>query len=1685
MHSSILLLLLAFSALTSAAGVLEVDLVFPQNTTYAPTKELPFVFAIQNAQQAKYLNPRIAYTFRDPADYNTIRGGSFNLHWVNWSNSTLEHEPYYAYSFIDGYWNTSQIWFVTWTFQWDACDAVGWQNWNDDTPEMLYNEYRTAIYFTIGDSGKKVDMVSATANRVSGEETCPEDSGVAIRVTDETMHPPHRVDWYGADATNNTCVVVENTTLTPSPCAVEISSAVAANDCPAEENVAGQMVPYPGQVHPTPYANFDKIKRCRQTLFYDFSLFDEVDQKDKNHKIYACSSYGPDFGLLPEAEIESASSLPNVSQSQPSSQISATAAFAPKNITGEFQIGWWNEGYGLASSGLRSLVKQIRKYVQGGHAQPARVNDKPFILYGQFGQATLGIYIGQGLQSTSLAESLKIFQDNFDRLDVETPSLAMQLCGKGYDAKHIFGVVASSNGTFGAIQEVIRTWNNASCLDSAGGMNFSAPVTFTAPLLQKNQTISHTNSSSTATRNLELHKRAECDTVQIESGNLCGDLATKCGISLTNFQKYNPDINCNNLKVKQHVCCSSGDLPDFSPNPNDDGSCFTYQVKENDNCDNLAAEYSLSRDDLEEFNKNTWGWNMCDPLYKDTIMCLSEGDPPFPAPIANAVCGPQKPGSKAPTDGSDISDMNPCPLNACCNIWGQCGITKDFCVDTNTGAPGTAKEGTYGCISNCGLDVVKGSGSGGIKIGYYEGYGMSRESLFQDALQIDASLYTHLHFGFETLTPEFDVETGDTLSTYEFGEFKKITGAKRILSFGGWAFSTDAATYKIFRDGVTPANRLTMATKIADFIKEHDLDGVDIDWEYPGAPDLPDFDPGTEEEGPNYLAFLVVLKNLLPGKSVSIAAPSSYWYLKQFPIEGISKVVDYIVYMTYDLHGQWDAHNSNSQEGCDTGNCLRSQVNLTETKQSLAMITKAGVPGEKVVVGVTSYGRSFKMAEAGCWGPNCQFTGDRLNSDAKKGVCTGTSGYIADAEIAEILADSSRVTQHFVDTSSNSDILVYDETEWVGYMSASTKKVRTTLYAAWGLGGTSDWATDLQEYHEVPAPATSWHSFYETAAAGGDPKTDMSRNGNWTDFTCVSEYVVKPNDYYPEVRWRELGASAAWDDVVRIWQDNDSKEDRNLEFITSVSNTLMLGNMQNCGQLTGSSCTSVDCPDGANGPFSGPVAQLIWNSLVQIHILHSDYHRALFQVASTVSDSLDDMENTFAPIPQPSDDKWVLFLIDLLTLGTLGAGGPFFNNFLKSLPFFKGRDSSLDNLKDTGMTLVGQGTTIAKDMKPGEKDSLWSAQDQDKFSHYMGNTIDGWANITSFSLSSLFNGSVESVEILGSVMANGKLIEGKCKDGCVKPGDTYATGESDLRANIAKCFFGYAIPALWRESEAYPFIINTGDDCGKAQMDDYLYDKTKEATGGCVNGKQYYLVYPKGDSESCVCLPTSGQRECVNVCSDNKFAAPPGIDALKNFGGITKEELITGSVRTWADNNYENGGGFADPTNQGTIDDLLDVDVTTPGFMRIPVCTAERAFLVWDTAKAGSTSDYPCNVPPGIDTCGESSFENETSDASPDVDDGLQIIKNIQDDASTDWTVQVVGKNQREIAHAGNCAFGAEATSESGNVEFTVGGQDVIDIINTAVEKFGSGGKIGAKGNMGCNGNYKTQPVLWGIYTRD
>jgi hypothetical protein len=99
------------------------------------------------------------------------------------------------------------------------------------------------------------------------------------------------------------------------------------------------------------------------------------------------------------------------------------------------------------------VVKQMRKYIDRDH----RVAERPFIMFGQSGQATVGLYIGQSLLNKGLAPALKIFKDDLANLNVSTPSLAMQLCTPKYDSTHIFGLMVTSNATFSPIQGAIKT----------------------------------------------------------------------------------------------------------------------------------------------------------------------------------------------------------------------------------------------------------------------------------------------------------------------------------------------------------------------------------------------------------------------------------------------------------------------------------------------------------------------------------------------------------------------------------------------------------------------------------------------------------------------------------------------------------------------------------------------------------------------------------------------------------------------------------------------------------------------------------------------------------------------------------------------------------------------------------------------------------------------------------------------------------------------------------------------------------------------------------------------------------------------------------------------------------------------------------------------------------------------------
>jgi len=443
------------------------------------------------------------------------------------------------------------------------------------------------------------------------------------------------------------------------------------DDCPSSCIQAG---PSPGNW--SLYHNLDQLSNCPETLFFDVSLLDPVDNSASLHRLYTCSVGGGDWTYQPT----------------PSRLVPAVET---KEI---YKLGWWTYNPDLISStkgkasvtSIVALSREMRQYLTNGHA----AINRPQILFARIGNVVMGLYIGKELQNQGTGKAAlgaleRSLSSKFGNLAAvagasNADGIAMQLCSPDSDADHIFGLVATTNGTFTTVQNSLLSLSKAGCLSQfQGSVDVTASAYIITPQVPSNSNSTVRNNTANPDRRAPSHQllpRADCKTIQVVAGDSCGSLATKCGISGSDFTKYNPGANlCSTLVPYQHICCSAGTLPDFTPKPNPDGSCATHTVLTDESCAGIAAANSLNVTQLQSFNKNTWAFNGCSNLWVGTIICLSSGDPPMPAPVANTVCGPQVPGTTKPPKGTDLSKLNPCPLNACCDVWGQCGTTQEFC----------------------------------------------------------------------------------------------------------------------------------------------------------------------------------------------------------------------------------------------------------------------------------------------------------------------------------------------------------------------------------------------------------------------------------------------------------------------------------------------------------------------------------------------------------------------------------------------------------------------------------------------------------------------------------------------------------------------------------------------------------------------------------------------------------------------------------------------------------------------------------------------------------------------------------------------------------------------------------------------------------------------------------------------
>jgi chitinase len=231
--------------------------------------------------------------------------------------------------------------------------------------------------------------------------------------------------------------------------------------------------------------------------------------------------------------------------------------------------------------------------------------------------------------------------------------------------------------------------------------------------------------------------------------------------------------------------------------------------------------------------------------------------------------------------------------------------------------------------------------------------------------EVDGKKLTRVNYAFTNIAAGRMVEgaPADAANLAALVALKKDNPQLTVLvSVGGWIWSGG------FSDvALTPASRALFIDSVATFITRYNLDGLDVDWEYPGMTGAGNtFRP---EDKRNYTLLLKELRRRFDTMAVTlhhrlyltVAAGASSEFLEHTEMREVARYVDTVNLMAYDYY--------EPESGKPTGNHAPLFVDPADPRtvsadQSVRNFEKAGVAPQKLVLGVPFYGHVWGQVPA-------------------------------------------------------------------------------------------------------------------------------------------------------------------------------------------------------------------------------------------------------------------------------------------------------------------------------------------------------------------------------------------------------------------------------------------------------------------------------------------------------------------------------------------------------------------------------------------------------------------------------------------------------------------------------------------------------------------------------------------------
>ncbi|KAK9765870.1 hypothetical protein K7432_005454 [Basidiobolus ranarum] len=215
---------------------------------------------------------------------------------------------------------------------------------------------------------------------------------------------------------------------------------------------------------------------------------------------------------------------------------------------------------------------------------------------------------------------------------------------------------------------------------------------------------------------------------------------------------------------------------------------------------------------------------------------------------------------------------------------------------------------------------------------------------------VDFSKITHVNYAFAIPQASGAVTAPSALGSLVTAAHSANTQV--LLSLGGWGGS---ATFSSIV--ASPGSRQTFANSIKSIMDQYKLDGIDLDWEYPGVQGACGNQISPQDTA-NFLEFLKLLRSTVGNKLITAATATTPFAgadgKPSSDVREFSEIFDWINLMTYDLNGIWGlVTGPNAPLVKGSGGAATSVVDGVQSWM------KAGVPNSKLTIGTAFYGHSM------------------------------------------------------------------------------------------------------------------------------------------------------------------------------------------------------------------------------------------------------------------------------------------------------------------------------------------------------------------------------------------------------------------------------------------------------------------------------------------------------------------------------------------------------------------------------------------------------------------------------------------------------------------------------------------------------------------------------------------------------